>query len=61
MATKVEEPAPIDEAATYLVSVSRPFHALGISVSPMDTEVRLSGALVNQYKECLSSYTLVEE
>lgn len=60
MATKAELAESIDDDATYVVSVLRPFFVYGVAVSPLDTEVKLSGALVKKFKECLSSYTVVE-
>jgi hypothetical protein len=58
--TKTETIVVIDPEATYLVSVARPFHARGVSFSPMDVEVHLSGVLVTEFKDCLSSYTKME-
>lgn len=59
MASSTKTEVPIKPEATYQVIVSRPFYALGVRFSPLDVEVHLSGALLMEFKDCISGYTEV--
>ena len=51
----------IEPEALYEVVVSRPFYHGGVGFKPTDAQVVLSGALVLEFKECLTSFNKVEE
>jgi hypothetical protein len=51
----------IDPLATYNVTVARTFYVNGVVFTPEAIAVTLSGALVSEFQECLSSYVKVEE
>lgn len=51
----------IDPEALYAITVYRPFFVLGTRFNPGPGTHQLRGAFVEQFLECISSYTKLEE
>lgn len=61
MPKEINAEPSIDPNAFYEVVVSRPFYHGGVGFKPTDVQTVLSGALVLEFKDCLTSFNKVEE